>query len=259
MNLVTSSHSGLYAEPPLSPTPLASAVEPPAMPAPVPAPAPIPVAPAPAPTPVAIAEPEAVAAPSERRADLPLEAQLVRMGLLSLEQLAEANRTRLESGGTVADIVVANGWVTPEQIAVLTGEPVAPAEPTPEPTPVVEISPPPAPAPEPETAPSLQLAEPAPPAPAPAPEPLLAPPAPAVEPVAPIAASPSAGTFCVALRLQGGERVDVLTRVDEPSAQARAREIVSELARVRPDEWPHYAGRFLRPDAIVSVDVFADD
>src|SRR5919201_787293 len=96
MSLVTSSHSGLFAEPPLSPTPLASAVEP---------------------------------AP-ERRTDLPLEAQLVRMGLLTLEQLAEANRTRLENGGTVADIVVANGWVTPEQIAVLNAESAAP-EPAP--------------------------------------------------------------------------------------------------------------------------------
>src|SRR5919201_2057925 len=158
MSLVTSSHSGLFAEPPLSPTPLASAVEPPAAPAPTPAPAPLAAAPlAPAPVaPIGRVEP----AP-ERRTDLPLEAQLVRMGLLTLEQLAEANRTRLESGGTVADIVVANGWVTREQIAVLNGE-----SPAPGPAPVAE-----APAP---------VAE--------APAPITEAPAPVVEAPAPIAA-----------------------------------------------------------------------
>jgi hypothetical protein len=308
MSLVTSSHSGLFAEPPLSPTPLASAVEPPAAPAPTPAPAPLAAAPlAPAPVaPIGRVEP----AP-ERRTDLPLEAQLVRMGLLTLEQLAEANRTRLENGGTVADIVVANGWVTPEQIAVLNGESPAPGPapaaeaPAPiaeAPTPVAEAPAPIAEAPAPIAEAPAPIAEapapiaeapapiaeaPAPiaeaPMPAPAPEaPLLRvaepEPEPEPEPVAPAAAAPAplapptpieshpvtvgpaapVVTYSVALRLHGGERVDVLTGVDEGAAKARAKEIVSELTRVGPDEWPSYAGRFLRPDAILSVDVFQD-
>jgi hypothetical protein len=185
------------------------------------------------------------------------------MGLLTLEQLAEANRTRLESGGTVAEIVVANGWVTPEQLAVLTGD-AAVAAPAPAPAP--------APAVEPEPEPVVELSAPVPPPAAPAPE--IAPPLRMAEveqpaplaPVEPIAAAPAApapapvaGMFCVAVRLQGGERVDVLAGVDEQTAQHRAREIVSELARARPDEWPHYAGRFLRPDAILSVDVLQDE
>jgi hypothetical protein len=119
----------------------------------------------------------------------------------------------------------------------------------------------PAPAPE---APLLRVAE---PEPEPEPEP-VAPAAAAPAPLAPptpieshpVTVGPAAPvvTYSVALRLHGGERVDVLTGVDEGAAKARAKEIVSELTRVGPDEWPSYAGRFLRPDAILSVDVFQD-
>jgi hypothetical protein len=65
--------------------------------------------------------------------------------------------------------------------------------------------------------------------------------------------------FRIALHLNGGERVDVGTAPDEEAAQQRAREIVFDLTRPRADEWPCYAGRFVRPDAILSVDVFADE
>ena len=291
MNLVTSSHSGLFAEPPLSPTPIASAVEPPAAPVPAPTAAPAALAPSPL-APAPVAPPAPVQAAAERPVDLPLEAQLVRMGLLTLEQLAEANRTRLESGGTVADIVVANGWVTREQIAVLTGEtptgePATPAADEPGPAaeeraPVAEapapalapaptLAPPPtlapAPSPAPEAAPLLRVADPEPePMPEPLPEPevvAVAPPVP-VAPTAPIEShpvkigAPAPPTFTVALRLHGGERVDVLSGVEEAEAKARAKEIVSELSSLGADEWPSYAGRFLRPEAIVSVDVFQD-
>jgi ribonuclease E len=216
---------------------MGSAVEPPAAPAPAPVQAPAPYV---APAVAAPAEP-APPAPSERREDLPIEAQLVRMGLLTLEQLAEANRTRLESGGTVAEIAVANGWVTPEQLAVLSGGAPAPVLPPP-------------PAPEPEIAPQLRVAE---VEAAPAPAPVAA--APVVEaPVAVVPPAPVAATYRVALHLNGGERVEVAAAPDEATAQQRAREIVFDLTRPRADEWPFYGGRFVRPDAILSVDVVAD-
>src|ERR671939_191050 len=99
MNLATSStpSPGLLSEPPLSPG------------APPPAPA---------------AAPE----PLEPKPGLPVEAQLVRMGLMTLDQLADANRERLETGKTVAEIAVERGWVSAQDLAILTAEaPPAPA------------------------------------------------------------------------------------------------------------------------------------
>jgi hypothetical protein len=185
------------------------------------------------------------------------------MGLLTLEQLAEANRTRLESGGTVAEIAVANGWVTAEQVAMLSGTapaPVAPAPaPVPVPAPAPEVVPEPAREPVLEPAPTLRVADADAPAPAPVPAPLV--PAPVIEvtpPAEPVETVPQSGVYRVALHLHGGERIDVSTADDEATAQQRAREIVFDLTRPRADEWPFYGGRFVRPDAILSVDILTD-
>jgi hypothetical protein len=140
--------------------------------------------------------------------------------------------------------------------------PVAPA-------PVIEVAPV-APAPVIEVAPLAPepVVELAPVAPEPvvelapaAPEPVveLVPAAPA--PVAPAARvdeiEPDQGTaFKVVLRLMNGERIDAHTCNGAVAARRHAEELVRGLA-AGPDRWPYFSGRFVRPDAIVSIDIEA--
>jgi cytochrome oxidase assembly protein ShyY1 len=49
----------------------------------------------------------------------PPEAELVEAGKLTMGQLAQAHRDRLETGRPVLDIVVERGWVAPEDVAAL--------------------------------------------------------------------------------------------------------------------------------------------
>jgi hypothetical protein len=68
------------------------------------------------------------------------------------------------------------------------------------------------------------------------------------------AASPgSLGSIEVAVRLSNGERVLVDRFAELDDARARAEELVRELARDA--DWPFVAGRYLRPGAVISVDV----
>ena len=57
-------------------------------------------------------------------------------------------------------------------------------------------------------------------------------------------------------RLTTGERVEVASFADLREARARAEQVVRELSAER-SEWPCFAGRFVRPEAIVSLDVEA--
>ena len=57
-------------------------------------------------------------------------------------------------------------------------------------------------------------------------------------------------------RLSTGERVEVASFADLHEARARAQGLVRELSAERP-EWPCFSGRFVRPEAIVSLDVEA--
>ena len=115
-------------QPPLSPTPVASAAPS--------APAPVPVATAPPPP----------AAPAETPPSQPSnENLLVRFGLLTVEQVDEALREQRATGKHVAQIAVERGWVTREQLAQLvtqspTAEAPAPPEPTPTPAPAADSS-----------------------------------------------------------------------------------------------------------------------
>lgn len=102
----------------------------------------------------------------------------------------------------------------------------------------------------------------------PAPEPIVAPQAPAVEtfpalspdpePVLPPAAAvplPVAVThYVVLIRLDGGERIQVTAHSDEAAARAEATALMRYLRDGRGD-WPFVAGRFVRPERIVSVDI----
>jgi hypothetical protein len=277
--------SGFLSEPPLSPgpapvpaaapatmpqlrtvdtTPAAESISgsepqapvPPLAPAPVLAPAPgsglsgsEPQGPAPAP-------PEAPAAPAESPS---LESTLLRMRLVTPDQIASAMREEAETGRSIAEIVVANGWVTAEDIARLQAAPTAPlaAAPAPEPVAAAPVAPPePVPAPEPvaPAAPPVAVApepeEPAPAPPAAAPEP-----APAPAPVeAPEQAAPRAGVGArVLVRLENGERIEVGAYDGFEAAKERARGLMAELQQST--DWPFLSGRYVRPEAIVSIDV----
>ncbi len=149
----------------------------------------------------------------------PLEAELVQRGKLSMGQLAQAHRDRLEKGGSVLDIVVERGWVTAEEVADLRAEhgieaapaPVAPVEEAPAPSPA--------------------------PAPAPAPQPM-----------------PPAAAYRVAIRLTNDELVVAGEVDDSEKAEALALAVVADVT-TEGETWPRFQGRYLRPDTIVSVDI----
>ncbi|HEX6491609.1 MAG TPA: hypothetical protein VF002_09600 [Gaiellaceae bacterium] len=189
----------------------------------------------------------------------PLEAELVQQGKLSMGQLAQAHRDRLEKGGAVLDIVVERGWVSAEDVAALRAEhglsgPLPRPAPAPAPVPAAEEAPPPAAtaSPEPVAAPEAL------PAPIPAqrsedPEPLPEPPPDLAAAVT--ALHPVAIPHRVAIRLTNGELVAVGEADDEEKAQAVGQAVISELAAATQDEWPFFNGRYLRPETILSVDI----
>jgi hypothetical protein len=89
------------------------------------------------------------------------------------------------------------------------------------------------------------------------------PPAPAPEPVAPAAPleTPllepfvhSRGSYRVIVRLQDGDGIDVGDFKDFGTAMEGAQEVIDQFSNSN-GSWPFYAGRFIRPDLIVSVDV----
>jgi hypothetical protein len=248
---------GMLSQPPLSP-----AIERPA--------APLPAEPDPAPV-----EPEA-------QAPGMLERKLLQFGLVTMDQLGEAMREEAATGRPVAGILIERGWVTQEQLAQLLDpappvavavapEPVVvapapepvpvavavpelPVEPEPEPVYLAEVPPEPAPEPVP------------PPPPPPAPEavaevvPVAAEPVPAApepEPApAPQVATPSSLAFHLYIRLSTGERIDANTFTDVNDAREHAEDLVKRLTS-NSHVWPHFGGRYIRPEAIISIDVEA--
>jgi DNA polymerase III subunit gamma/tau len=230
---VTSSYVSVLAqEPPLSPPSIGSAplatppplppfeplrtVAPPAPPAPVEVVEQVVSAPAPQP------EPEAPAAEAPTRALLPLESLLLRFGMITLDQLNEAMRDEAVTGTPVSRYIVERGWVSDEDIARVVTPPENP------PAPPIATAP----------APSVH------PAPTPVPD---APPEP--EPQA-----RPAVTFQVLAHLATGERIEIARSDDAASARSAAAKVMREIAEATTD-WPFLAGRFVRPEAIVSIDV----
>jgi hypothetical protein len=88
------------------------------------------------------------------------------------------------------------------------------------------------------------LVAPAGPEPDPDPEPDLEP-----------AAEAGASGFRVVVRLQGAECVEIGGFGDFATARKSAQEVVEQVSSAAGGAWPFYAGRFIRPDVIVSVDV----
>jgi hypothetical protein len=62
------------------------------------------------------------------------------------------------------------------------------------------------------------------------------------------------GTFRVVVRLSDGDGVEVGEFRDFGTAMAGAQEVIEQFSNAN-GSWPFYAGRFIRPDLIVSVDV----
>jgi hypothetical protein len=154
--------------------------------------------------------------------DMPIEAQLVRLGLLSVGQLAEAHRQRLETGRPVLEVAIEKGWLDAAEVERLGGPAITVPEQEMEP----EV------APEPEVVAEAETTV-------------------ADEPTA----APATTNFAVLIHLSDGERVEVDRVETEQRAETLAREVVAEVTRSGADKWPFYAGRFIRPDVIVSVDV----
>jgi hypothetical protein len=245
---------------PQAPAPPVAPIAPPAS-APAPA-APTPLRGSEPPAPAA-ASPEAPAGPGETPS---LESTLLRMRLVTPDQIASAMREEAETGRPIAEIVVANGWVSAEDLARLQGgapvqvAPAAPAAPAPEPlapTPAPVAAEPAAPAPVAPAAPEPVAAAPAPaaePLPAPEPEPAPAPPAPAAAEAPAEQAVPRTDVATrVLIRLENGERIEVGNFDGFDAAKKRATDLMDELRQS--SEWPFLSGRYVRPDAIVSIDI----
>ena len=86
--------------------------------------------------------------------------------------------------------------------------------------------------------------------------------APAVPVDAPVASPPDAGpaaVHVVLLRLRDGEAVEVGTFPTAVEAATRAQEVVRQIATAEGESgWPFFGERYLRPDAIVSVDLLEE-
>ena len=69
-------------------------------------------------------------------------------------------------------------------------------------------------------------------------------------------AQAQSGEFCVVVRLKDGEGiVEVGSFRDFGTAMEGAQEVIEQFSNASEGRWPFYAGRFIRPDLIVSVDV----
>jgi hypothetical protein len=139
--------------------------------------------------------------------------------------------------------------VAPTQLPELDPIVLTPPEPTPAEPPAAE-APVEAPAELPTELPAeLPVIDPFPPAPLADP----APPAPVEQPLLGTIGH-SRGAYRVVVRLTDGDGVDVGVFNDFGTAMEGAQEVIEQFANAN-GSWPFYAGRFIRPDLIVSVDV----
>jgi hypothetical protein len=77
------------------------------------------------------------------------------------------------------------------------------------------------------------------------------------QPAAAELAAPAASVeFRVTIRFVGNECVEIASHADAVAAKSAAQALVAQLSQERA-EWPFVGGRFVRPDAVLSVDVDA--
>ena len=141
----------------------------------------------------------------------------MRLGLMTPDQVATAMREEAETGRSFDEVVIEHGWVSAEVLARVREPDAAPAPPAPAPAPAPAI----AAVPDPEPEPVLQTVSPT--------------------------------TAEIFVRLSNGERVPAGSFDSEAAAEDRAGELMQALDGQ--GEWPRLDGRFIRPDAVVSIDV----
>ena len=61
--------------------------------------------------------------------------------------------------------------------------------------------------------------------------------------------------FRVAIRLSNNDRVEAAVVGDPIAAKAQAKALIRYIAGKDGTDWPYIGGRFLKPDAIVSIDL----
>ena len=153
----------------------------------------------------------------------PPEADFVQAGKLSMGQLAQAHRDRLETGKQVLDIIVERGWVTAEEVAELRAAHgiEAPA--------VVQALPEPV-----QTAPEQPPGSEAPPQAA------------------------NTASYKIAIRLTNGDLITAGETEGPDKAAALGHAVVADLTQ-EGGEWPFFGGRFINPETIISVDLLPVD
>ena len=267
-----SAHVDLPSPPPALRPPESSMASEPApvpepAPAPIPAPAPVapeapaqpeqasqPAPPPPPPAPVQ-QEPEPLMAPPLE----PVAPQAPDPEPIELKPVTPAEEPELDVAASAPAPPA-----EPESPVMAPEPPAAPSEPE---APELVVAPPTLPEPAEQVTPELAvLATPAPVEETPIELPVvesLAPPAPeasvaeepAVEPmldIPPVASQP--GAFRVVVRLSDGDGVEVGEFRDFGTAMQGAQEVIDQFSHSN-GSWPFYAGRFIRPDLIISVDV----
>ena len=181
-----------------------------------------------------------VETPAAKHEELPAPAE-------DLEQLAVAEVPEMPLPSSTQQPAAEEPAFSPAE----SFEPVDEAEPAPTPAPVA-FEPPPLPA-EPEPEPVAAQ-----------PEPAVLQPQPAVEEPEPLAAQPEPqsveesqpSTHFVLVRLTDGETLQVGEFATAAEATACAQEAVGQISAAASDaSWPLFAGRYLRPDTIASVDL----
>jgi hypothetical protein len=151
-----------------------------------------------------------------------LEAQVVRIGLMTPTDVETTLKAEAETGRPFAELAVEHGHVDAADMARLVEAPA--------PEPVPEL-PPAAEAPvEAEVVPQGEA-----------------------EPVPSTAEVPAQALAEVFLRLANGERIAAGSYDGQQPAEERAKELMRALDG--DGDWPQIGGRFIRPDAVVSIDV----
>jgi hypothetical protein len=154
---------------------------------------------------------------------LPLQALLVRSGALTIQQLSEALRVNAATGRSVEEVAVERGWVSAEQVARVVAAKQAVTG---------------------DAAPSAAVP----------PAPVRAVPAAAVP--SHVEQQPTEDTSVgVFLNLTDGQRLWVGRFRTEADAERRAQEVINAFVHPRPGVWPRFGGRFVRPEAVVSVEL----
>jgi hypothetical protein len=190
---------------------------------------------------------------------LPMQALLVRLGRMTLDQLADALRENVATGVPVEQIAVQRGWVDAAEVEHLRSSKRALGAPVDE-APIAPPAPAPAPAP---VSPAAQVPAPQPAqahVPVPTPDPAAAAavaaamqaPAPEGDPGGTIGDDETAAVF---VALTGGQRVRVSSFTSMDDCRKRADQVMDLFNRPEPGVWPRFGNRLVKPDAVTAIEI----